>query len=60
MNLTSETRYRIGTVMMAVGLLSTLSVVGMAWGVPLLMWGWDIRRRMTRDMEERAAATAAD
>ena len=60
MSLKPETRHRIGTVMMAVGLLFTLSVVGMAWGVPLLMWGWDIRRRTAHDVEDRGAAAAAD
>lgn len=41
-----ETRDKIATVMMVVGFLSTIIIVGMAWGVPLLMWGWDIKRRL--------------
>lgn len=57
MEVSLETRYRVGTAMMIVGLLSTLIVVGMAWGVPLLMWGWDIRRRTSRSMAARDGTT---
>ena len=58
MDLDPETRGRIGTVMMVLGALFTLTVVGMAWGVPLMMWGWDVRRR-SRAATDREPATAA-
>lgn len=60
MQVSSNTRNHAATVMMVVGGLLTLSVVGMAWGVPLLMWGWDIRRRIRNEEEaEGGGGTAA-
>lgn len=46
------TRDKVATVMMIVGFLSTIIIVGMAWGVPLLMWGWDIKRRLRNKRAE--------
>jgi hypothetical protein len=59
LELDPETRHRIGTVMMVLGALFTLTVVGMAWGVPLMMWGWDVRRRSEAGFERDPGAAAA-
>ena len=54
-----KTRSAFGLALMVVGGLLTASIIGMIYGIPLFMIGWDIRQRVTEESEEqkRAATT---
>lgn len=50
-----------GLALMVIGVVLTLSIFGMVWGIPLFMIGWDIRDRVAREepqseREDRARA----
>lgn len=47
-DVSDSTKNAFGLVLMAIGVILTVSVLGMVWGIPLFMIGWDIRDRVAR------------
>lgn len=48
-DVSDSTKNTFGLVLMAIGVILTVSVFGMVWGIPLFMIGWDIRDRVARE-----------
>jgi len=51
MALSADTRRTFGMVLMGLGVLLTITIVPMVWGVPLFMIGRDIRNRAAEESE---------
>lgn len=51
MALSAENRRTLGTALMILGGLLTVTIVPMVWGIPLFMIGRDIRRRAASGTE---------
>ena len=49
---TRENRKRFANALIVIGALLTVTFFGMAFGIPLMIWGWDVKRRLREEAEE--------
>lgn len=49
-----STKSVFGLALMGIGVVLTITIVGMVWGIPLFMIGWDIRDRVSRKQDQQS------